>query len=169
MRHYIFILLVALFALSFSSCNKEPKVITERYLIKYIPAGVDTAAYEKGLITDIEKLYYTHDTIAIKDEYKKFESDTEFLVKKSKEFDKHGKADESDKDSLAFYAKLLYENRCLMFITHDPTIDPQFFLDFVQENGADIKSDIKYAKESNLRVQFIELHNDIWLSLQRSK
>lgn len=167
MRHYIYIALAALFALSFLSCNKGPKVVIDRYLVKYIPAGVDTAAYENGLVTDIEELYYTHDTIAIQDEYKRFESETEYLIKKSKEFDQTGKVDKSMQDSLSHYAKMLYECRCLMFITHDPAVDTQDFLNIVKENGADLKSDIKYAKENQIKLQVIELHNDVWLNLKR--
>ena len=169
MRHYIYIALAALFALSFLSCNKGPKVVIDRYLIKYIPAGVDTVAYEKGVVTDIETLYYTHDTVAIDQEYKRFEADTKFYIKKSKEFDQSGKSDEATMDSITYYAKLLYECRCLMFITHDQTVDHKEFLDVIQENGADIKSDIMYAKDHQIRAQFIDLHNDLWLKLQKSE
>lgn len=165
MRKYISIVFVAFFALSFSSCNKGPKIITERYLVRYIPAGIDTAHYENGVVTDIETIHYNDDKVAISNEYKRYETETKALIKKCKELRKaySEKSDKALKDSLTDYGKWLYECRCLVFFSHDNTVNSDELLDVIQENGADIISDIKYAKENHLRAQFLELHNDIWL------
>jgi hypothetical protein len=172
MRKYFFTALVALIAVSFTSCNKGPKIVTERFLIKYMPSINDTI--ENGPVTDIETLYYENDTTAIAQEYKRYEEDTRALVKECNEFHQSlSKYNMSERDSLrSEYGKKLIEHRCLMFYTYKETadttnqkevIDTKELLRVVRENGANILNSIKYTKENNLRVQFIELNNEIWL------
>lgn len=162
MKQYISIALLTLIALSFASCDRGPKVITERYLVRFSPP-TGTDSLDKGQVYDIETLQYADDSIAIAKEYERFEEFTKSVVERCKEFRHVDTSDPAEKDSIAVYGKLLTECRYIVIYRHEPGFGSEELLNAVKENGADINSDVKFAKEKNLRVQFIPLHNDVWL------
>lgn len=145
-RFQYFVIVVS--TLLFASCNLLPHQVTDRYLIK---------------ITDnqfeVEIIEYDSDSIAIATERDNFVQDRKLLLDMIDNYlaTNPDLTDFKEKTKMDAYESLLRENRCLVFVKHQSTMDAEELKAIIKEYGFDRDKLEKYGKENEIEIYFHNL------------